>query len=927
MTRRMLIDASAPGEIRVAVVENNQLIDYDFESSAHKQWKSSIFLAQVTRVEPSLQAAFLEYGALRQGFLALPEIHPDYYRIPIADREQLNAALKQSAAEARAEAEADDENGDGGDSETAADGGLELLSGFTKLDLIDALLEAKGLGGTRDDVEPVLHNTKWLTDALDDIANGGDELAEEDAASEDNQTGGRRNFRGRGRHGGSRFRRRELDPEQAEAQRRRNLLRSYKIQEVIKRRQVMLVQVNKEERGTKGAALTSYISLPGRYCVLMPNSPTAGGVSRKITNPAERKRMKDVLSQLTLPEGMGVILRTAGLERPLEDIARDLDYLVRLWGNIRELTLKSTAPALVYEEGDLITRAIRDLYSDDIAEILVSGDAVYDKARNFMEMLLPAHVGNIKKYDGKVPLFTKFNVDEQIDAVHTPNVQLPSGGYIVINQTEALVAIDVNSGRATRERNIEETAYRTNLEAATEIARQVRLRDLAGLIVVDFIDMEDARHRIGVERRMRDAMKSDRARVQIGRISSFGLLEMSRQRLRPSVVEAHFTRCEACGGSGWARSTASSARHLLRAIETEALKSREQITVHAHSKVALYALNQLRAQVTDLEERSGIKILIEADDSLTPPDYRLERAGRAGAAQQNPRYFEQAEAADVIRPEDTASASDADTAHLYQAMPRETSYNNNAERADNSRGEGRPEGQGRGRRFRGRGRGNPNADLANGEQPTVGMDDMAGNDIPGLAAAPYSETAAPRRDFQPRPRRDDSQTGDVPAADGQSAGTGTPGGNPAGGRSRGRRGGRGRNRNYDNNGAAPAVDVGAEQPSVDIAAFAPRDGYYASGSAPTYDTVPLAGPEPLAHETAGYASAIAAGDMPAQQPPANGNRDMQQPPAQTPLAAATNITPVSVTPMVTRVSADGIAQETDADGTPRKGWWKKLMES
>lgn len=639
MARRMLIDASAAGETRVALVDGNQLIDYDFEDANRRQVKSSIFLAQVTRVEPSLQAAFLEYGALRQGFLALPEIHPDYYKIPVADREQLNAALKQSAAEVQAEIDSMVESHSASEAiaeQSTVDNAVQqddipLLSSFDKADLIVALSEHLG-PRPPENYMPVqsfyggdihLNNPNFMSES--------DQESEDSDSDEDGEATGQyggqpSHHRGQGRRNRWNQRREQLDPEAMEAARRRQLLRSYKIQEVIKRRQVMLVQVNKEERGTKGAALTTYISLPGRYCVLMPNSSNAGGVSRKITNPADRRRMKELLGHLKLPEGMGVILRTAGLECTPEEISRDLDYLLRLWDNIRELTLKSTAPALIYEEGDLITRALRDLYHDDISEVMVSGQAGYDAARGFMQMLLPDHLDRIKLYDNRTPLFSRYQVDEQIDAVHEPVVQLPSGGYIVINQTEALVAIDVNSGRATRERNIEETAYRTNLEAAVEVARQLRLRDLAGLIVVDFIDMEDYRHRIGVERRMRDAMKVDRARTQVGRISTFGLLELSRQRLRPSVVDAHFARCETCAGTGWVRSDASSARAVLRAIEQELSKgSLERLTVTVHSKLALILLNQFRMQVIEIEERTKTNIVVNADDTLIPPNFRMDK--------------------------------------------------------------------------------------------------------------------------------------------------------------------------------------------------------------------------------------------------------------------------------------------------------------
>ncbi|HEY9347855.1 MAG TPA: ribonuclease E/G, partial [Inquilinus sp.] len=424
--------------------------------------------------------------------------------------------------------------------------------------------------------------------------------------------------------------------EAEEARDRRSKLpnyRNYKIQEVIKRRQIMLVQVTKEERGNKGAALTTYLSLAGRYCVLMPNTPRGGGISRKIANPKDRKKMKAIMDDLDVPDGMAVILRTAGLERTKLEIRRDLDYLLRLWDSIRQTTLQSTAPCAIHEEADLIKRAIRDLYSKDIEDVQVAGDEGYRTAKDFMRMLMPSHAKKVQPYqDENVPLFHRFNVEGQIDAMHSPVVQLRSGGYIVINPTEALVSIDVNSGRSTRERNIEETAYKTNLEAADEVARQLRLRDLAGLIVIDFIDMEDDRHNKAVEHRLKEAMRQDRARIQIGRISAFGLLELSRQRLRPSLMETHFETCAHCGGLGMTRTTGSAALSVLRAIEEEGIRKRaSEVTVHVATALALYLFNQKRDALADIERRYGVRVMIEADDSLIPPAHRIERTRARGA--------------------------------------------------------------------------------------------------------------------------------------------------------------------------------------------------------------------------------------------------------------------------------------------------------
>jgi ribonuclease E len=525
----MLIDASQSEETRVVVLHGNRLEEFDYDSEAKKQLKGNIYLAKITRVEPSLQAAFVEYGGNRHGFLAFNEIHPDYYKIPVADRQQLLA--EEAALD---------------ESEDAEEG---------------------------EHVETV----------------GGDEF--DDAE-----------------------------------RRRRRMRRNYKIQEVTKRGQVMLVQVVKEERGNKGAALTTYLSLPGRYCVLMPNTGRGGGISRKISNARDRKRLKSIVDDLGIPDGMAVIVRTAGSERTKAELKRDFEYLIRLWDQIRNDTLQSTAPSLIYEEANLIKRAIRDMYTKDIEDILVDGDEGYRTGKDFMRTLMPSHAKRVQPYknDG-VPLFQRYQVEAQIDAIHSPEVKLRSGGYIVMHQTEALVAIDVNSGRATRERHIEETALKTNLEAAEEVARQLRLRDLAGLIVIDFIDMEEMRNNHTVERRLKDALKSDRARIQVGRISHFGLLEMSRQRMRPSLMEISSEVCHYCGGSGFLQSVEWTGLHVLRAIEEEALRRRAaEISVTMPSKAALYLLNHKRAKVHDLEVRYEMKILITADSDLVAPNYKLD---------------------------------------------------------------------------------------------------------------------------------------------------------------------------------------------------------------------------------------------------------------------------------------------------------------
>lgn len=537
MAKRMLMDATHPEETRVVVVNGTRLEQFDVETSTKKQLKGNVYLAKVVRVEPSLQAAFVEYGGNRHGFLAFSEIHPDYYQIPMADR--------QALMQAEADSHADDGDDDGDDVET--------------------------LGG--DDPE---------------------EMAP----------------RSRGKS---------------------YISRNYKIQEVIKRRQIMLVQVVKEERGNKGAALTTYLSLAGRYCVLMPNTAKGGGVSRKITNAADRKRLKQVMQELDVPSQMAVILRTAGQERSKAEIKRDYEYLIRTWTQIRETTMESRAPALIHEEGNLIKRAIRDIYTSDIEEVLVDGDEGYRTAKDFMKILTPSHAKKVQPYrDPTMPLFHRYQVDNQLDAMHSPTVQLKSGGYIVINQTEALVAIDVNSGRSTKERHIEETALKTNLEAADEIARQLRLRDLAGLIVIDFIDMEESKNNAAVERRLKDALKQDRARIQLGRISHFGLLELSRQRLRPSLMETSFHTCPHCAGAGVVRSVESAAVQILRVIEEEGVRRRSsEITVHVATPVALYVLNNKRKALDEIEACYGLQAFLRGDDSLIAPDYRMDRVKAA----------------------------------------------------------------------------------------------------------------------------------------------------------------------------------------------------------------------------------------------------------------------------------------------------------
>ena len=539
MTKRMLIDATQPEETRVVIAEEDRLLDFDIEIASKRQLKGNIYLAKVTRVEPSLQAAFVDYGGNRHGFLPFSEIHPDYYQIPQADREVLEKLERELESRAAAEAEGE-ENGDG---------------------------------------------TTLTHDADEETADVLDEIAK----------------------------------------RRARILRSYRIQEVIRRRQIMLVQVVKEERGSKGAALTTYLSLAGRYCVLMPNTPRGGGISRKITNPDDRKRLKKIAQELDVPEGMGLIIRTAGQERSKAEIRRDYDYLLRLWNEIRETTLESVAPCLIYEEGNIVKRALRDLYSRDISEVWVEGEEAYRAARRLMQIMTPSRARHVKLYKEEIPLFVRYGIEDQLDAIMSPVVELPSGGSIVIHTTEALTAIDVNSGRSTRERHIDETALKTNLEAADEIARQLRLRDLAGLIVIDFIDMSETRHQRQVERRLRDALKSDRARLQVGRISSFGLLELSRQRLRPSLQELSTRVCPVCLGLGMVRSTEGIALQALRRIQEEGIKNEAAVLkLLVPVDVAVYLLNHKRESLGHLEGRYGLRVEVTIDEHLAPHGMALE---------------------------------------------------------------------------------------------------------------------------------------------------------------------------------------------------------------------------------------------------------------------------------------------------------------
>jgi ribonuclease E len=642
MTMRMLIDARHPEETRVAVIKGNRIEEFDFESAEHKQLKGNIYLAKVTRVEPSLQAAFVDYGGNRHGFLAFSEIHPDYYQIPKEDRDALlREEAEHAAEEARLRAAEID-------SEEDREGGV---------------VEVDDVPMSAEDDEEVAEEAE---SASPEEAEDG---AEESAAE---------NLR----------------------RRRQALRRRYKIQDVIRRRQVLLVQVVKEERGNKGAALTTYLSLAGRYCVLMPNTSHGGGISRKISNGTDRKRLKQIMADLKLPATMGLIVRTAGLSRTKTEIKRDFDYLARLWDEIRDKTLKSSAPSLVYLDSDLIKRAIRDIYNRDIDEVIVEGDEGYRDARAFMKLLMPSHVRRVKQYVDPVPLFQRYGAEDQLSAMYQPVVQLKSGGYVVINPTEALVSIDINSGRSTREHNIEQTAFQTNLEAAHEIARQLRLRDMAGLVVIDFIDMESSGHIRKVEKAMKEALKNDRARIQVGRISSFGLLEMSRQRLRTGVLEASTRPCPHCEGTGLMRTASSAGLSALRMLEDEAARGRgSRIVLRAGREAAIYLLNRKRDEIIDVERRYGvsIEVIIEesfegarmAVESLGPPP--AERPRAAPVAPVEDEDEDEIEVEEEEEPEDEEPARPA-------RRGRGTAEDAEEVEAREERGEGRRRRRRRGRR-------------------------------------------------------------------------------------------------------------------------------------------------------------------------------------------------------------------------------------
>ena len=653
MPKKMLIDATHAEETRVVVVDGNKVEEFDFESENRRQLAGNIYLAKVTRVEPSLQAAFIDYGGNRHGFLAFSEIHPDYYQIPVADREALmeeerayaeaqkardeedEKPKKQRRSRSRSRTKAADVSSD--DAVVSTEVESDEISGMETIDLDDGDTSSEVSSNDQADVEEAsspmetVKETPVETPAADDVA---EEAADETAENVDGQADDSDDDDDVEDSKGSKASSKDdsiesiADEDDSEDIRpvRKPRPRRYKIQEVVKVRQILLVQVVKEERGNKGAALTTYLSLAGRYCVLMPNTARGGGISRKITNAPDRKKLKEIANEIEVPQGAGLIVRTAGAKRTKAEIKRDYEYLQRMWEQIRELTLKSIAPAKIYEEGDLIKRSIRDLYNGEIDEVFVEGERGYRIAKDFMKMIMPSHAKNVKRYEDSLPLFARFQVETYLAGMFNPTVQLKSGGYIVIGITEALVAIDVNSGRSTKEGSIEDTATKTNLEAAEEVARQLRLRDLAGLIVIDFIDMDERKNNAAVEKRMKDKLKTDRARIQVGRISGFGLMEMSRQRLRPGMIEATTQPCPACHGTGLIRSDDNLALSILRQIEEEGTRRRtREVLVRCPIGIANFLMNQKREHIGQIEARYGMSVRIEGDPSLISPDFSIEK--------------------------------------------------------------------------------------------------------------------------------------------------------------------------------------------------------------------------------------------------------------------------------------------------------------
>ncbi len=973
---KMLIDATHPEETRVVVLRDGRVEEFDFESANRKPLRGNIYLAKVTRVEPSLQAAFVDYGGNRHGFLAFSEIHPDYYQIPVADRQAL--LDEEAAAEAEAEAEADaraearggryhgeeqhasrheePEHNEPADEGHAHDHSHDEPHGHAEAEASHTHAEE----GHRDDSSAAAH-------AHTSAMRHGDPAAEEVPASSGEDDNG-----GDGEHHVEEVSDSSEAPEVLSSventsqdaleelpERPRRRMRSYKIQEVIKRRQIILVQVVKEERGNKGAALTTYLSLAGRYTVLMPNTGRGGGISRKITNPQDRKRLKAIASELEVPEGMGLIIRTAGAARTKQEIKRDFEYEIRLWENVRDMTLRSTAPCLVYEEGNLIKRSIRDLYSKEVDDIVVAGEAGYHEALDFMKMLSPSQTKNVVRYEGGEPLFHRYQIERQLNAMFSPFVTLRSGGYLVINQTEALVAVDVNSGKSTREFSIEETALNTNLEAAEEIARQLKLRDLAGLIVIDFIDMEEKRNNRAVERRLKDCLRHDRARIQVGRISHFGLLEMSRQRLRTGVLEGSTSQCPHCQGTGIIRSVESVALAVLRGIEDHLLRDqRHSIKVVTTAEVALYILNNKRTFITGMEARTGISIMVQASDKMQGANFAIERAHAAPVKQpertavnmdwgfEGQEPYEEAEGEE---PEGETRERERDRDRDRDREPR--AHGDNGEQREGREG-------GRRRRRRRRGRRDDRGDDRNGfREPrpeaahaTNGNGHAHGEahaDDAGHEEGPQAEPGRVYEDEQPvadftELASDPGAQGDVPRRREAEAGERgdreeRPGGRR---RRRGRRGGRrGRDREGprqdDANGARFADENGAEGFAEDEVG-APQAGEH---DADRDEAPALSGAAPQEAVSAVAEAHTEEAERPQAEPEkATETRPVSTRPVE-PAVRIPSIEPVSPPAVLEQIAGvvtvppsapKPVEIKVEADEDPsrpiRKGWWQRRFQ-
>ncbi|MFY0735948.1 Rne/Rng family ribonuclease [Aurantimonas sp. NFXS3] len=948
MANKMLIDASHQEETRVVVVRGSRVEEFDFESEHKKQLKGNIYLAKVTRVEPSLQAAFVEYGGNRHGFLAFSEIHPDYYQIPKADRQAL---IEEDLQRAMEEEEADEpkptRSRRGSRSKSAANSD-ETVSEKAEIDENGDEAGSDAASSDADQGEAHGDETEIRATESDDDHDAdadADGITTSGGDGDDEENGSERSSRGRRGGRGRRGRTRASGDDESNGDedgddeidqigsedameevpvRQARQRRQYKIQEVIKRRQILLVQVVKEERGNKGAALTTYLSLAGRYSVLMPNTARGGGISRKITNAADRKRLKDVVRELDVPRGMGIILRTAGANRTKPEVKRDYEYLMRLWETVRTVTLSSIAPALVYEEGSLIKRSIRDLYNKDIDQILVAGETGYREAKDFMRMLMPSQAKVVQPYRDPTPIFVRQGIESQLDKMVQPHVTLKSGGYIIINQTEALVAIDVNSGRSTKEHSIEDTAYQTNMEAAEEVARQLRLRDLAGLIVIDFIDMDEKRNNRAVEKKIKECLKSDRARIQVGSISHFGLLEMSRQRIRASVLESTMQTCPVCEGTGHIRSSSSSALHVLRTIEEHLQKHADHdLIVKVPTSTALYVLNEKRQRIEELEHHHGLRIILEADDSAGHQAITIAHGAEATKPEitidaGQPDALAVSDALDDAADEEAARRSADELDRIAEEKP---AVEDKGRAEEDRNGSDNSEGGGRRRRRRRRKRsGDEDETVADGQSRDDRSDQDNGDDRDGDAEGDDETDGGAHRSTSRTD--DDSDRGRKR-------------------RRRGRRGGR-RNRedqNGEGESGQPSGDVAADQASdaqpIHATATTVMSDQVAATPAPVAEDAPVASPaEPVAAQSEAADNAdsavVAEPAMPAlaAEPVATSEpAPVEAQPAateETAAAAANDDTPAapeSSDPVVTSSTSN------DAEAKPEKprrtGWWAR----